>query len=91
MRLAPSARISYAEPPVVARALLPAVPRLPVCGPVPGIDFSKAKRGPVMPVYKGKTGITIRLDEDVITWFRTRVEKAGGGNYHLDPAHLSPT
>jgi uncharacterized protein (DUF4415 family) len=44
-------------------------------------DFSKVKRGPVMPVPKGKTRITIRLDEDVITWFRTRVEKAGGGNY----------
>jgi uncharacterized protein (DUF4415 family) len=44
-------------------------------------DFSKAKRGPVMPVPKGKTRITIRLDEDVIDWFRTRVEKAGGGNY----------
>lgn len=44
-------------------------------------DFSKAKRGPVMPVPKGKTRITIRLDEDVIDWFRIRVEKAGGGNY----------
>ena len=44
-------------------------------------DFSKAKRGPVIPVPKGKTRITIRLDEDVITWFRTQVEKAGGGNY----------
>ena len=44
-------------------------------------DFSKAKRGPVIPVPKGKTRITIRLDEDVITWFRNRVEKAGGGNY----------
>ncbi len=43
-------------------------------------DFSKAKRGPVMPVPKGKTRITIRLDEDVIGWFRTQVEKAGG-NY----------
>jgi len=44
-------------------------------------DFSKAKRGPVIPVPKGKTRITIRLDEDVIGWFRTQVEKAGGGNY----------
>jgi len=44
-------------------------------------NFSEAKRGPVIPVPKGKTRITIRLDEDVITWFRTRVEKAGGGNY----------
>jgi uncharacterized protein (DUF4415 family) len=44
-------------------------------------DFSKAKRGPVTPVPKGKTRITIRLDEDIISWFRTRVEEAGGGNY----------
>jgi len=46
-----------------------------------GYDFSEAKRGPVIPVPKGKTRITIRLDEDVISWFRARVEKAGGGNY----------
>jgi len=44
-------------------------------------DFSTAKRGPVMPVPKGKTRITIRLDEDVIAWFRTRGEEAGGGIY----------
>jgi uncharacterized protein (DUF4415 family) len=44
-------------------------------------DFSKAKRGAVMPVSKGKTRITIRLDEEVITWFRSQVDKAGGGNY----------
>src|ERR1035437_2513726 len=37
-------------------------------------DFLKAKRGPVTPVPKGKTRITIRLDEDVIAWFRTLVE-----------------
>ena len=43
--------------------------------------FSKAKRAPVMSVPKGKTRITIRLDEDVIAWFRTQVERAGGGNY----------
>jgi len=44
-------------------------------------DFSKAKRGPVISVPKGKTRITIRLDDDVVAWFRTRVEEAGGGNY----------
>jgi uncharacterized protein (DUF4415 family) len=44
-------------------------------------DFSKARRGPVIPVPKGKTRITIRLDEDVIAWFRAQVEAAGGGNY----------
>ena len=25
--------------------------------------------------------ITIRLDDDVVTWFKTRVEEAGGGSY----------
>ena len=44
-------------------------------------DFSGAKRGAVVTVPKGKTRITIRLDEDVIAWFRTQVEKTGGGNY----------
>jgi uncharacterized protein (DUF4415 family) len=44
-------------------------------------NFSKAKRGPVISIPKGKTRITIRLDEDVIAWFRTQVERAGGGNY----------
>jgi uncharacterized protein (DUF4415 family) len=34
-----------------------------------------------MPVSKGKTRITIRLDKDVIAWFRNQVERAGGGNY----------
>lgn len=44
-------------------------------------DFSKAKRGPVIPVPKGKTRITIRLDDDVIGWFRSQVNQAGVGNY----------
>ncbi|MGA3261675.1 MAG: BrnA antitoxin family protein [Bryobacteraceae bacterium] len=44
-------------------------------------DFSKAKRGPAIPVPKGKTRITIRLDENVVTWFRNQVDKAAGGNY----------
>jgi uncharacterized protein (DUF4415 family) len=44
-------------------------------------DFSHAKRGPVVTVPKGKTRITIRLDDDVLDWFRQQVERAGGGNY----------
>lgn len=44
-------------------------------------DFSKGKRGPVVPVPKGKTRITIRLDDDVLAWFRRLVDEAGGGNY----------
>ena len=44
-------------------------------------DFSKAKRGPVVPGSKGKTRITIRLDDDVVEWFKAEVHAAGGGNY----------
>jgi len=44
-------------------------------------DFSRGKRGSVIPVPRGKTRITIRLDKDVIDWFRSQVEAAGGGNY----------
>jgi uncharacterized protein (DUF4415 family) len=44
-------------------------------------DFRKAKRGPVSALPIGKTRITIRLDEDVIDWFRQQTETQGGGNY----------
>lgn len=44
-------------------------------------DFSKATRGPVVTRGKGKTRITIRLDDDVLEWFREQVHTAGGGNY----------
>jgi hypothetical protein len=44
-------------------------------------DFAKGKRGPVIPLPAGKTRITIRLDDDIIDWFRARVNAAGGGNY----------
>ncbi len=44
-------------------------------------DFSEAKRGAVAPVSKGKTRITIRVDDDILDWFRRQVERAGGGNY----------
>jgi uncharacterized protein (DUF4415 family) len=44
-------------------------------------DFSRAKRGPVIGVPKGKTRITIRLDDDVLEWFHEQVDNAGGGNY----------
>lgn len=46
-----------------------------------GYDFSRAKRGPVVRVPRGKTRITIRLDDDVLKWFREQVDQAGGGNY----------
>ena len=44
-------------------------------------DFSKAARGPVVETPPGKTRITIRLDDDVLDWFRDQVDRAGGGNY----------
>jgi uncharacterized protein (DUF4415 family) len=44
-------------------------------------DFSKGKRGPVVPPEPGKTRITIRLDNDVIEHFQETVDRAGGGNY----------
>jgi uncharacterized protein (DUF4415 family) len=44
-------------------------------------DFSKGKRGAVVPALKGKTRITIRIDDDILEWFRGEVEAAGGGNY----------
>lgn len=44
-------------------------------------DFSKGKRGAVVHAPKGKTRITIRIDDDILEWFRGEVEAAGGGNY----------
>jgi hypothetical protein len=44
-------------------------------------DFSKARRGPVVPAVTGKTRITIRIDDDILAWFRARVHAAGGGSY----------
>ncbi|MBP6875090.1 MAG: BrnA antitoxin family protein [Candidatus Eisenbacteria bacterium] len=44
-------------------------------------DFRKAKRGPILQVPRGKTRITIRIDDDLLDWFRKRVHAAGGGSY----------
>ena len=44
-------------------------------------DFSKGKRGPVIQPDPNKVRITIRLDADIIEYFKKQVHKAGGGNY----------
>jgi uncharacterized protein (DUF4415 family) len=44
-------------------------------------DFSKGKRGAVVPSERGKTRITIRVDTDILDWFRDQANQAGGGNY----------
>lgn len=41
-------------------------------------DFSKAKRGALIPT-KGKTRITIYIDDSVLAEFRARAEQAGTG------------
>ena len=45
------------------------------------IDFSDAKRGAVISAENGKTKISIRLDNAVIEYFRSVVERAGSGSY----------
>ena len=47
----------------------------------PEYDFRGAKRGALDPLPAGKSRITIRLDDEVLDWFRDKVERAGGGNY----------
>ncbi|MEM7582323.1 MAG: BrnA antitoxin family protein [Acidobacteriota bacterium] len=44
-------------------------------------DFSSGKRGALAPVSPTKTRITIRLDADVLSWFKDQVHAAGGGSY----------
>ena len=44
-------------------------------------DFTKGKRGPVIPPAPNKTRVTIRLDNDILDWFKEKVHEAGGGNY----------
>ena len=44
-------------------------------------DFEKGKRGAIEPAPTGKVRITIRLDEEIINWFRDQVTRQGGGNY----------
>src|SRR6266542_2909606 len=44
-------------------------------------DFTRGKRGPVLKAPAGKTRITIRIDDDLLQWFRKQVHAAGGGSY----------
>jgi uncharacterized protein (DUF4415 family) len=49
--------------------------------PYRDIDFSTARRGPVVSPEPGKTKISIRLDNAVIESFRALADQAGGGSY----------
>ena len=44
-------------------------------------NFSQGKRGAIDPTPLGKTRITIRLDDEILAWFREQVHITGGGNY----------
>ena len=44
-------------------------------------SFKGGKGGSVVDVPSGKTRITIRLDNDILEWFRQRAHSSGGGNY----------
>ena len=44
-------------------------------------DFSSGKRGAPVSTSRGKTRITIRIDDDILAWFRAAAHDAGGGSY----------
>mgnify|MGYP005858769901 CR=1 FL=1 len=44
-------------------------------------DFKKSRRGLIVPAEAGKTRITIRIDNDVLDWFRHQADQSGGGQY----------
>jgi uncharacterized protein (DUF4415 family) len=44
-------------------------------------DFENAEQGAVVKSPSSKTRITIRLDTDILNWFRDQVHEAGGGSY----------
>ena len=50
-------------------------------------DFSRARRGAIVPAAKGKTRITIRIDDDILDWFRRQVHGKGGGSYQTQINH----
>lgn len=50
-------------------------------------DFSKGKRGAVIP-SPGKTRITIMIDDDVLEFFRAKAEASGTGYQTLINAAL---
>ena len=44
-------------------------------------SFEKAKQGPVIKSSPEKTRITIRVDTNILNWFRDQAHSRGGKNY----------
>lgn len=42
-------------------------------------DMRDAKPGPIVPLAPHKTRMTIRIDTEVLDWFREQVDQAGSG------------
>ena len=47
----------------------------------PEYDFSEGGRGAPIRAPRGKTRITIRIDDDVLAWFRSAAHDRGGASY----------
>ena len=47
----------------------------------PEYDFSRGERGAPVRAPRGKTRITIRIDDDVLAWFRGAAHDQGGASY----------
>jgi len=45
------------------------------------LNLRLRQRGAIDPIPSGKTLITIRIDEDILAWFREHVNASLGGNY----------
>ena len=44
-------------------------------------DFRAGKRGPILPIPRGKIRAVLLLDENMVEWFRGQVNPANGGDW----------
>ncbi|MBZ8178540.1 BrnA antitoxin family protein [Oscillatoria salina IIICB1] len=44
-------------------------------------DFSKGKKGAMIPISEKQIKVNIPLDKEILDWFRTKVHAMGGGDY----------
>ncbi len=47
----------------------------------PEYDFSEGERGAPSKASRDRTRITIRIDDDVLAWFRSAAHDEGGASY----------
>jgi uncharacterized protein (DUF4415 family) len=44
-------------------------------------DFREATQGPILPPRPHATTIWLRVDDDLLDWYRAQVHAQGGGDY----------